>query len=36
MCLFQQLPTSNIIIEDQEKTNDDNADTMETQVCCEN
>ena len=36
MCLFQQLPTSNIIIEDQEKTNDDNADTMETKVCREN
>ena len=31
MCLFQQLPSSNIIIEDKEKTTTDD-DTMETKV----
>lgn len=36
MCLFQQLPSSNIVIEDQDKsmttTTDENPDTMETKV----
>jgi len=38
MCLFQQLPSSNIVIEDKEKatttstTTDDDYNTMETKV----